>query len=403
MTLQARFDPRRNNFDLIRLALAGLVAVAHGVVMRTGDQPYFGISTLGDFALDGFFILSGFLVTRSWLTLNNFWRYAWHRFLRIMPGFWLCLLVLAFVVAPIALALEGRPLAELWTSPDSAIRFVVINCGLNVFTYQIASVFANNPNPLIVDGSLWTLILEAGCYCVLAFFGLIGVLRRQRWVVPVFALLLWVMATLYDFGIYVGVGDNTLRMLMLFMIGASIYLYADRVPMRAWLAVAAAIVFLASAALLTNYRMIGALPLAYLLIYCAAGLPWNLRLKTDLSYGVYIYHWPIEQLLMLTTLAQMPTPAFVFLSMVLVVPVALASWYGIERSALRRKNARFPKWLPGGDIRQPTNPVDSANVAPSPPRHPPSAIDADPDREPTRSAIPIQAPDRNGSVRASSS
>ena len=122
-------------------------------------------------------------------------------------------------------------------------------------------------------------------------------LRRQRWVVPVFALLLWVLATLYDFGIYVGVGDNTLRMLMLFMIGASIYLYADRVPMRAWLAAAAAIVFLASAALLTNYRMIGALPLAYLVIYCAAGLRWNLRLKTDLSYGVYIYHWPIEQLL----------------------------------------------------------------------------------------------------------
>ena len=129
MTLQARFDPRRNNFDLVRLALAGLVAVAHDAVMRTSHQPYFGISTLGDFALDGFFILSGFLVTRSWLRLNNFWRYAWHRFLRIMPGFWLCLLVLAFVVAPIALALEGRPLAELWTSPDSAIRFVVINSG----------------------------------------------------------------------------------------------------------------------------------------------------------------------------------------------------------------------------------------------------------------------------------
>ncbi len=366
MTLHDRFDPRRNNFDLIRLVLAGMVAVAHGIVMRTGHQPYFGISTLGDFALDGFFILSGFLVVRSWLSLGNFWRYAWHRFLRIMPAYWVCLLVLAFVVAPTALALEGRPLTELWTAPDSAIRFVEVNLGLNVFTYEIASIFAHNPNPLIVDGSLWTLILEAGCYVVLAVLGLIGVLRKRTWVIPAFALVLWMLATLYDFGVYVGIGDNTLRMLMLFLIGASIYLYADRVPMRAWLAVAAAVVFVASVALLTNYRMVGAVPLAYLLIYCAAGLRWNLRLRTDLSYGVYIYHWPIEQLLMLTVVAQLPTPAFVLVGLVLIVPVALASWYGIERRALRRKNQRFPSWLPGADRRQPPTPVDSANVALAP-------------------------------------
>lgn len=365
MTLQERFDPRRNNFDLIRLVLAATVGVAHGIVMRTGHQPYFGISTLGDFALDGFFILSGFLVTRSWLTLNNFWRYAWHRFLRIMPGFWLCLLVLAFVVAPIALLLEGRPLSELFTSPDSAIKFVLINSGLMVFTYEIASIFSSNPTPLVVDGSLWTLILEAGCYFVLACLGIVGWLRRRKWVVPVFAAALWVLATLYDFGIFMVIGDNTLRMLMVFLIGATFYLYADRVPMRAWLAVAAAVVFVASVAFLDNYRMVGAVPLAYVLIYLSVGLPKNLRLKVDLSYGVYIYHYPLQQLLMLTILSQLPTPAFVIISLLCVVPVALASWYGIERRALRRKNARFPSWLPGTDDRRPSDPVDSANVASS--------------------------------------
>lgn len=366
MTLQRRFDPRRNNFDLIRLALAAMVGVAHGIVMRTGDQPHFGISTLGDFALDGFFILSGFLVSRSWVTLDSFWRYAWHRFLRIMPAFWVCLLVLAFVVAPIALLLEGRPLSELFTSPDSAPRFVLINSGLMVFTYEIASIFANNPEPLIVDGSLWTLILEAGCYFVLACLGAVGLLRRRRWVVPALAVTLWMMATLYDLGVPVGIGDTTLRMLMMFMIGASFYLYAHRVPLNAWLALAAAVVFLASAGLLENYRMVGAVPLAYVLIYLAAGLPRNLRLKVDLSYGVYIYHYPLQQLLMLTVLATLPTPVFVAVSLVLVIPLALASWYGVERRALRRKNATLPRWLPGahelapghGDDRRDTD-VDS--------------------------------------------
>jgi peptidoglycan/LPS O-acetylase OafA/YrhL len=87
------------------------------------------------------------------------------------------------------------------------------------------------------------------------------------------------------------------------------------------------------------------------LIYLAAGLPRNLRLKVDLSYGVYIYHYPLQQLLMLTVLATLPTPAFVTVSLVLVIPLALASWYGIERRALRRKNATLPRWLPGAGDR----------------------------------------------------
>ena len=363
MTLQERFDARRNNFDLIRLMLAAVVAVAHGIIMRTGSQPQFGISTLGDYALDGFFILSGFLVTRSWLTLNNFWRYAWHRALRIMPAFWVCLLVLALVVAPIAMLLEGRPLTELFTAPDSVQRFLLVNAGLMMFQYEIASIFSGNPNPLTVDGSLWTLILEAGCYCVLACIGLLGLLKRHKIVVPLFAVVLWVLATLYDVGIYVGIGDNTLRMLLVFMIGASFYLFAHKIPMNVWLAVGAAVVFVASAALLDNYRMVGAVPLAYLLLWLAAGLPKTVRLKVDVSYGLYIYHWPVQQLMMLTLLAQLPTALFVAASFLLVVPVALASWFGIERRALRRKNVPFPSWLPGDGRQRLPVPVDAAHLA----------------------------------------
>ena len=98
-SLQDRFDPRRNGFDVLRLLFALLVAIAHGISAHTGEQPRIGLSGIGDFGLDGFFVLSGFLVTRSWFRLESFPRFAWHRFLRIMPGFWVCLVVVAFVVA----------------------------------------------------------------------------------------------------------------------------------------------------------------------------------------------------------------------------------------------------------------------------------------------------------------
>jgi peptidoglycan/LPS O-acetylase OafA/YrhL len=65
---------------------------------------------------------------------------------------------------------------------------------------------------------------------------------------------------------------------------------------------------------------------------------------------------------MLTILAQLPTPAFVVVSLVCVIPVALASWYGIERRALRRKNVRLPRWLPGSDSRRPPVPVHSSSA-----------------------------------------
>ena len=159
-----------------------------------------------------------------------------------------------------------------------------------------------------------------------------------------------------------GIGDNTLRMLMLFMIGASFYLYAGRIPMTALLAITAAVAFVTSVILLSNYRMVGVVPFAYVLIYLAAGLPKNLSLQVDLSYGMYIYHYPVQQLLMLTILAQLPTPAFVVVSLVCVIPVALASWYGIERRALRRKNVRLPRWLPGSDSRRPPVPVHSSSA-----------------------------------------
>src|SRR5688572_4777865 len=168
-----RFNQRRNNFDVLRLVLALLVVIDHGTVTRTGDHYTWGRSALGDFAVDGFFILSGLLIIRSYLKLNSLPRFTWHRALRIMPGFLVCLVVTALVFAPVAALLTGRPVSSVFTEPPTAWRYIWGNAGLFITQYDIAGLLPDNPSPLIFNGSLWTLSLEALCY---ALVGVLGVL-----------------------------------------------------------------------------------------------------------------------------------------------------------------------------------------------------------------------------------
>ena len=177
VSLAVSYDPRRNTLDAVRLGLALMVAVSHGIVMRTGDDPRWG-SSLGDLAVDGFFVLSGFLVTGSYQRIDvstghaSLWtvvRFGWHRFLRIMPGFWVCLMVLALVIAPSVAVLEGRPLVTSFVTDPSSWDFIVNNADLLIRQYDIAGLLSENPYPFVFDGALWTLRFEAMCYVCLLY------------------------------------------------------------------------------------------------------------------------------------------------------------------------------------------------------------------------------------------
>lgn len=345
--LSERFDPRRNTFDLLRLALALLVVVDHGIVLRTGGHHTWGRSAVGDFAVDGFFILSGLLITRSYLSLHSFWRFTWHRLLRIMPGFLACLVVTALVVAPLAALLTGRPVHSVFTEDPSAWRYVWGNAGLLITQYEIAGLLHDNPTPLVVNGALWTLALEAVCYALIGALGALALLRRARWSVPVLAVLAWALTLAQEAGLEVLVGDDTLRLLLAFLVGASLWLYADRIPIHGYLAAASALALVLSIANLDNYRLLGIVPAAYLLVYVATCLPWSVSLRHDLSYGVYIYHWPVLQVLAATALVTRPVPVFLLVGGAVTGLVALASWRLVEHPALRQKNRSLPR-LPRG-------------------------------------------------------
>jgi peptidoglycan/LPS O-acetylase OafA/YrhL len=351
LTLARCFDAHANALDILRLALAATVAVVHATEVGFGHQPELGASTLGDLAVDGFFVLSGFLVTESLLRLRSLRRYAWHRFLRIMPGFWVCLVITAAVVAPLGAHLGGQPVSTIMDEPDTAVGYVTSNAALQMRQFGISGV----TDPLtgeqaVLDGALWTLFYEAGCYVAVALLGVAGALRGRTWLVAAACAGLWLATMVSAGGVDLG-SHLALRFLTVFMFGVAARVYADRVPVSGALALLSLLAVGAGLAFTGDYRAVAAPAFAYMLLWAAVRLPFRHRPRWDLSYGVYVYHWPIQLLLALAGATVMGEALFVLVSLALACAAAAASWLLVERRALRLKGAR---WVESGwrrDVR----------------------------------------------------
>lgn len=229
-TLQETFDPRRNHLTLIRLGLATLVATVHSLELGFGHQPAIGHTQVGDLSVDAFFVLSGFLITASYLRLTSVARYVWHRFLRIMPGFWMCLILTAAVVAPAIATMQGRPASSVFTAPqDSAQDYLIANGALLMRQFGIAGLPADVPVPNVMDGALWTLFYEAVCYAGIIALAAAGALRRRPVLLLVALGAVWSLVIADALGVQLIDQERMPRFTLLFLIGAAAWLYAHRI------------------------------------------------------------------------------------------------------------------------------------------------------------------------------
>jgi len=325
-----------NNFTLMRLALALAVVVSHAFSVASGtlsDEPLVVSTgfTLGEHAVNGFFAISGFLVTMSFDRRG--WRdYSIARTLRIVPGLVVATLVVGIGIGGIMTTL---PLDDYLTSPGLR-RFLTAT--LTTFKSNIAlpGVFAGNPFTFPM-GTVWTLKYEVLCYAGVLVVGLASLLRLLILssclvVAPAVALaILDATMPALPKGI-----ETALRLPLIFACGAALYVWRDRIHLSG------AIV---AAAFLAAWLSVGT-PVyqPILFIGSAYGVLWACLVPTrpgwdpaaDLSYGTYLYGWPIQQALH----ALFPAAAaLVLLGPALAVTLAVAalSWFGVEKPALRLK------------------------------------------------------------------
>ncbi len=339
VTLGKVFDTRHNALTTWRLVLAIGVIFWHTWPL-TGRHIDVVPATrlLGEIFADGFFAVSGFLITAAWLRRPYLKEYWAARALRIFPGLWVCLTLIAFVIAPIAASVRNIDL-----SLSSEIQYVLNNAALNVNYTGIDGTPSDVPMPDVWNGSIWTLFFVLVCDVMVSVVGFLGLLKR-RWTIP----------TLFTFALcwsaYVSYSDHAqgelptmsqamARFILVFLTGAMFFQYQNKIPANWWL-VGLSITVVAASGWIQNYRLIGAVPLAYMIIVSGA-LIRKARLTNDLSYGVYIYAFPVQQFLVMCGLAGLNPLVFFIVATATTLPLAAFSWFLVEKRAVALKRRLF--------------------------------------------------------------
>ncbi|MBK9441115.1 MAG: acyltransferase [Comamonadaceae bacterium] len=326
----------KNSLDLLRLLAASLVLYSHQhVLLGLPDPSFFGWNSFGGAGVSIFFFLSGFLVWSSWARDANLRRFFQRRALRIFPALLVLVVATVFCFGPI---LSDLSLPAYFAATET---WRYLSIGDMVILRGLPGVFANNPYPHVMNGSLWTLPVEIFSYVSVALLGCIRAVRTGWSVLAGFSLALLIAAVGTDLA-----GERFVthfEMVALFWWGV-LYAYLSKKltisktqlpPIGAVVALGLAVFFVSSPRGLERTAML--LFAAGLVIFArrfTAGAHLTDRLG-DLSYGMYIFAFPVQQWLVEVGRSRgWPFLVYLSLSFLLTSTLAYASWHLIEKRAL---------------------------------------------------------------------
>lgn len=340
---------RYNNFDLIRLVAAIQVFFMHAVASLN-----LSISPIAAEMLDWFpgvrifFMISGLLVTHSFVRLPTLTQYCRHRALRIFPGLWVCLAV-SFLLAAWQGDLETKSLflkTAVWASLQGSF-------------FQFVNFYVN---PGVTNGVLWSIATELQFYLALPVAAIFGsrFVRSRAHATAVIVVLAAASVALHQWTLahqqqllprlFPTLSASLLTNGYLFAFGVLAYMWQDRLLplcqnkllrfLLLYLVIRAALATGGVSAMQVHASMWGLIiyPILGLLVYAFAfsfqQLSHGLLKGNDFSYGIYIYHMPVAYASLHLGIEGLPGLALVT---GVVVLLAVASWVLIERPALRFK------------------------------------------------------------------
>jgi peptidoglycan/LPS O-acetylase OafA/YrhL len=345
MNLADLANGKDNNFNLLRLLAALAVLVTHSFALVSGDpqteplRAWIGL-TIGDFAVDAFFITSGFLVTASLVRKQSIRHFIFSRALRIYPALLVMLVLTVFALGLLVTSLD----AIKYLSSTQTYRYF-IKCALLIFNieYVLPGVFENNPVKFAVNGSLWSMPWELRMYALLLSIWIAAKLFRRSGLTflnrGVLVIFLASLALHFRFNFGSENTDHGIRLLYMFFSGAAFYCFRDNIRLSNPAVVFILGLLLASTSHKEAFFVAYTLLYSYVVLWLAYVPSGSIREYNsfgDYSYGTYIYAYPIQQL----TIKFFPTLSvigMIFVSALLTLIFASGSWHLVEARALNLK------------------------------------------------------------------
>jgi peptidoglycan/LPS O-acetylase OafA/YrhL len=333
---------QKNNFNLIRFILASLVIFCHNIEFLDGNRnnelltKLFGTLSFGEFSVSCFFILSGYLIVKSWDRNSDAKIFLANRVLRIYPGFIVASTISCFLIGPFA------------GNPNYFNQFNYANFFKNLLFLQIPdvkNVFVNS-NLAHVNGSLWSIKHEFICYMLVLFLGILSFIKNKKgWI-----LFFLILFSATSFAFYYDLKNITdflslkFRMMLIFTfaIGGSYYLfgrpYLNKKPLYIVTGILMLICFFNEDVVEVALAIFG----GYLILsFAESTVPMlsNFNKLPDISYGIYLYGWPVSKMLIhlnpKISYLQLNIESFCF-----AVLFALFSWYIVEKPFISLKGKK---------------------------------------------------------------
>lgn len=331
LSLGEFFREKGNNLNLIRLLAAFAVIYGHAsAITGRGPNDIFlelvGYKFIGGVAVDVFFVISGYLITQSAMSNNGLVYYSVSRVLRIYPALIVCIFLSVFVLGVVFTSdPEYVQSAQTW-------NYLWANSSAYSTEYFLPGVFVDLHSKA-VNGSLWSLAVEVRLYLIILILAVLGVFKSRALFNSMFFFSIVIGYLRPEFWKFLFAYENHIHVAMMFVIGSFFYINRSNIYINAGILLFL-MFFAASQHGTPSFGVAYAILLPYLVFYVAfaPGAQWFNQFG-DYSYGVYLYGW-ISQQLVIMLVPESSNLFLTLLSSLLAFFLAVCSWHFIEKPAI---------------------------------------------------------------------
>ena len=343
MLLKERLN---NNYDFLRVFAALCITLTHSynLILKNEDEPLMKLTgNRFDFSFIGlsiFFSISGYLITKSAVTSSSFKNYIWKRLLRIQPMLMLVCLLSVFLIGPVFSSLNmNEYFREKGTY--TYLRNIMPLFGIQ---FRLPQVFTHNIAENGVNGSLWTLIVEERLYLMLGLLFLFKSFGKKILlsIIVILNVLFFLHFVFFNENLIKYLSGNQVFYALIFLNSSAFFLldvdfskYSKSVLI--FLGIISLLILSIFLPLEKSIHII-LLPFIVIIIAHLKGFTNKAGRYGDFTYGIYAFSFPVQQILISTKIIKDSPLNLFFITLLIVIPIAILTWHLMEKKILVLKN-----------------------------------------------------------------